>query len=189
MGTRSERLTTFVWRLIACQMTTYFIVGWLASSTFNYRELFSAGASHADGSWQYMRSFDSPWVAAGPILQCTRGALFGLVLWPLRELWLHERNGWLQVWLLFLGLAILGPTAAAPSSIEGVLYTNLPLSSHLLGLPETCTQTLLFCILVQRWYRHENRWWNLGMLAGVIIVCVLCTLGIFAAFYPEAFKP
>jgi hypothetical protein len=180
-------LTQFIWRTIACQMITYFAIGWLASNLFGYRELFGMQNAH-DGSWQYMRSFDSPWIAAGPILQCIRGLLFGLVLWPVRALWLDEPNGWLRIWLLFIGLAILGPTAAAPSSIEGVIYTNLPLSSHLLGLPETCIQTLLFSVLLQRWYRHPRRYWNPLMISSVIIVVGLCTLGILAALHPEAFR-
>jgi hypothetical protein len=168
-------------------MVTYFVIGWLSSSVFGYRELFASSSAH-DGSWQYMRSFDSPWVAAGPIIQCIRGSLFALVLWPVRALWLDETHGWLRVWLLFLGLAILGPTAAAPSSLEGVVYTNLPLTSHLLGLPETCVQTLLFCLILQRWYRHPSRWWNPIMITGVIIVCFLCTLGVLAALYPASFR-
>ena len=168
-------------------MTTYFLIGWIASSVLNYRGLFGSDASQGDGSWQYMRGFDSPWVAAGPMLQWMRGLLFAFVLWPLRRLWIEDERGWLTVWLLFLGLAILGPTAAAPSSLEGVLFTTLPLSGHLLGLPETVSQTLLFCVLVQRWYRHDSRWWNRLMIAFVIIVCCLSTLGILAALYPKSF--
>ena len=156
-------------------MTTYFVIGWLASSVLGYRELFSGSSS-----WQYMRGFDSPWVPAGPVLQCVRGALFGLVLWPVRALWLDEPRGWLRVWLLFLGLALLGTTAAAPGSFEGIIYTNLSLLDHLLGWPEMCVQTLLYCLLFQRWYRHPSRWWNPLMIAAVVSVCVLGTLGILA---------
>jgi len=176
-------LRTFVWRSIACQMTTYFVIGWLASSALSYSDLFGSGA------WQHMRSVDSVWVAAGPALQCLRGCLFGLVLWPVRGVWLDERHGWAQIWAMFVGLAILGPTAAAPGSLEGVVYTNWSLSDHLLGLPETGTQTLLYCLLFQRWYRHPGRWWSSLMIAGVIVIVCFSALGALAALYPGAFQP
>lgn len=181
-------LPTFVWRSITCQMTSYFVIGWLASSAFNYRELFATGGSPAGTSWQYMRGFDSAWVPAGPILQCIRGCLFGVVLWPLRRAWLDQPRGWLRLWLLFVGLAILGPTAAAPGSLEGMIYTNLSWSDHLLGWPEMGAQTLLFSLILQRWYRCPSRWWNRSMIAAVAIVCVLCTLGVLAILYPQAFQ-
>ena len=175
------RLHTFVWRSIACQMTTYFAIGWLASTALSYRELFGIGV------WHHMRSVDSVWVAAGPVLQSVRGCLFGLVLWPLRELWLDRQYGWLRIWLLFLGLAIIGPTAAAPGSLEGIIYTKLSLSDHLLGLPEVGTQTLLYCLLVQQWYRRPNRWWSPIMIVSTVLVCCLSTLGMLAAVHPDAF--
>lgn len=180
-------LVPFVWRTIACQITTYFLIGWLASSALHYRELFATDVS-AGTSWQYMRSFDSPWVPAGSILQCVRGGLFGLALWPLRRVWLDEPRGWLRIWFLFVGLAILGPTAAAPGSLEGMIYTNLSWSDHLLGWPEMGMQTLLFCLILQRWYRHPGRWWNPLMIAGVALICVMSTLGVLAVLYPDAFR-
>lgn len=83
---------------------------------------------------------------------------------------------------------MLGPTAAAPGSLEGMIYTSLPMGSHLLGWPEMATQTLLFCLLVQRWYRHPSRRWNPIMIALLLVLSCLCTLGVLAALHPEAFR-
>lgn len=161
-------------------MTTYFVIGWLASTVLGYRELFGTGV------WQNMRSVDSVWVAAGPALQCVRGCLFGLVLWPLRELWLGRTCGWLRIWSLFVGLAIIGPTAAAPGSLEGIAFTKLSLSDHLLGLPEVTTQTLLYCWLFQQWHRRPSRWWSPIMIVSTLLVCCMSLLGVLAALYPDA---
>jgi hypothetical protein len=177
----------FAWRVVACHMTSYFVIGWLASSVLGYRELFGSGDSPAPGAWQYMRAFDSPWVAAGPMLQVVRGLLFAGVLWPLRSLWVDEQTGAWRVWALVVGLAMVGATAAAPGSLEGIIYTRLSVSDHLLGWPEMGTQTLLFCVFVQRWYRHPSRWWNPLMIAAVGVVCCLSMLGVLAASHPGAF--
>ncbi|HEQ72096.1 MAG TPA: hypothetical protein ENN69_06370, partial [Spirochaetia bacterium] len=67
------------------------------------------------------------------------------------------RYGWLVLWALFLGIGILGTPAAAPSSMEGLLYSRLPLSFHLLGLPEVTLQTLGFSVLLFVWVRKRLR--------------------------------
>lgn len=95
----SERWSVFVWRVVACHMTSYFVIGWLASTLLGYRDLFGTADSPASGSWQYMRGFDSPWVAAGPMLQVVRGALFGFVLWPVRSIWVSDQSGVWRVWM------------------------------------------------------------------------------------------
>jgi hypothetical protein len=177
-----------VWRVIASQVTSYFLIGWLASTIAGYRELFGTEVAPGAESWRLMRGFDSPWVAAGPVLQVVRGALFGCVLWPLRSYWLDHRYGVWRMWSLFIGLAILGPTAAAPGSLEGVIFTRLSVWDHLIGLPETCLQTLLFSALVHYWYRAESRWWNRAMASALALVCVFGTLGVVAALYPQAFQ-
>ena len=94
-------LSTFVWRITASHMTSYFILGWLASTVLDYRSAFASGALAG-----YMLDFGSPWVAAGPALQVVRGVLFGLVLWPAREPLLGQPHGVWRLWILFVGLAI-----------------------------------------------------------------------------------
>jgi hypothetical protein len=82
--------------------------------------------------------------------------LFALALWPLRDLFLAKKHGWLMVWGLFLVFGILSTTGAAPCSIEGVLYTKLPLWYHLIGLPEITLQTLAFSTMLVWWDKRET---------------------------------
>ncbi len=67
------------------------------------------------------------------------------------------KHGWLSLWLLFVVFAILSTTGAAPSSIEGMVYTRLPLWYHLIGLPEIMLQTLAFSLLLIWWDKRASK--------------------------------
>jgi hypothetical protein len=84
----------------------------------------------------------------GVAMQPVRGLLFALALWPIWDVFIEKKRGWLYLWGIFLVFGILSTTGAAPSSIEGALYSKLPLWYHLLGLPEISLQTLTFSILL-----------------------------------------
>ena len=96
---------------------------------------------------------DSSWVLAGPLLQPLRGLIFAVALWPLRDALLSMERGWLAIWGLFVGFAILGTAAAAPGSVEGMIYTTLPLRIHWSGSPEIYGQTLAYAWLLFHWER------------------------------------
>jgi hypothetical protein len=150
------------------------IIGLLASTLFNYREFFAK-----DMMSSLMRPMDSPWVAAGPVLQAVRGLLFALILWPFQKVFLEEQKGWLKLWLLLIGLAILGTAGPAPGSLEGIIFTKLPIQYHLWGLPEVFIQTLLFSIAVVFWYKKPNRIWNILMTIAVILIILMGLAAIF----------
>jgi hypothetical protein len=90
-------------------------------------------------------------------LQPLRGLLFAVALWPIRSLILEKKHGWLIVWNLIVMLGILSTPAAAPCSVEGVLYSRLPLWYHLLGLPEIVLQTLAFSLILVGWDQWQSR--------------------------------
>jgi hypothetical protein len=104
----------------------------------------------------FMRQPDSPWVAAGPMLQPLRGLVLAVGAWPLRYLLLERRRGSLVLWGVFMAFGILGPPGAAPCSLEGVIYSKLPLWYHLMGLPEIGLQTLAFSVVLLRWERRAT---------------------------------
>ena len=129
----------------AAHVLTYFFAGLLASSLLDYRAALSQPVIR-----DYMVGFAAAPVFLGPLFQLLRGLVFGLVLLPLRGFLAGARRGWLHLWLLMVGLGIVSTPAAAPCSIEGVLYTRLPLWYHLFGLPEILLQTLAFSAFVHR---------------------------------------
>ncbi|MFI5184497.1 MAG: hypothetical protein ACHQNV_08865 [Vicinamibacteria bacterium] len=78
-------------------------------------------------------------------------------------MFLGGAQGWLKLWGLLMGLAIFSTAGAAPGSVEGMIYTKIPVAHHLLGLPEVLLQTLAFSLLLHAWHRHPGRAWSVVM--------------------------
>ena len=84
----------------------------------------------------WMRQISDPIIALGPALQPLRGILFALAFYPLREILFGRKNGWLVTWLLLVALGIFSTFGPAPGSVEGAIYTTLPLGSN--SFPVAC---------------------------------------------------
>lgn len=165
----------FLFRITACHVVTYMIVGLIAYKLMDYPSQFSDECS-------IMIPTNSPWVALGPALQVIRGLIFALALYPFRRVFLDEERGWLKLWGLFLGLAILSTAGPAPGSIEGMIYTKFPIRGQILGLWEVVLQTLAMCVLLVTWNRSPGRSWSLvmGILAALVVL-----MSIAGAFVPQ----
>lgn len=173
---------SFAWRVAACHLVTYFVAGVLAYTLFNYKQLFETGPLSA-----LMRPVSSKWVAAGPALQVFRGLMFALVLYPFRRVFLDGRLGWLKLWGLFLGLAILGTAGPPPGSFEGAIYTKLTLIDHLRVLPEVVLQTLALSLLLVAWCRRPGRAWTVAMALASGAVLLMSMAGALIP-RPDAFR-
>jgi hypothetical protein len=128
-----------------------------------------------------MRPTTDPVVMAGPLLQPIRGLLFGALLFMLRETFFSMQWGWLRLWLVLVVFGILGAPGPVPGSLEGMIYTKIPLWVQLKGLPEVVLQTLVFSRLLCYWAdRPEKRWlsWCLGVVFAVVYL--LPALGLLA---------
>jgi hypothetical protein len=167
---------TFAWRVIALHTLTYFLLGVAAFFILDYSQAYQTTDLR-----YLMRPTTSPWVAAGPALQPIRGLLFALVLYPLASTLIHRSNGAVLLWGLFAGLAIVGTAGPSPGSLEGIVYTTLPLRLHLFGLPEVLLQTLLFSFALVSWCRNPARWKNIASGICVGIVVLLSLAGVAAA--------
>ncbi len=142
----------FAGQVIVAHTLTYFTAGVVASSVFHYSTVFEMPVIR-----DYMLPIAQHSVLVGPFLQPVRGLIFAIGLWPIRRFLIEHRRGWLVLWGLLVTVGILSTPAAAPSSIEGVLYTKLPLWYHLMGLPEILLQTLVFSIWLVWWQRQSVR--------------------------------
>ena len=154
---------------------TYFLMGILAYNFLNYSELFATGALAS-----FMRPTDSPWVAAGPMLQPIRGLIFALAFYPLREIFFGKKNGWLILWWVLIALGILSTFGAATGSIEGMIYTIIPTS--ITNYLEVVPQAFLLSAILFYWVNHpEKKWlnWVLGIL--FVLVLIMSALGVMAA--------
>jgi hypothetical protein len=168
-----------LWELIVktsvAHTLTYFLMGVLAITFLNYEESFVTGALAG-----YMRPTDSPWVAAGPVLQPIRGLIFALAFLPLREVFFHKKNGWLIMGWVLTALGILSTFGPAPASIEGMIYTNY--TTTILSYVEVVPQAFLLSGLLCYWVNHpEKKWltWVLGIF--FVLVILMSALGVLAA--------
>lgn len=166
---------TFVWRVTAAHTVAYFAAGLFALAVLRYEELFG------QGSLSFMRSTDSPWVAAGPALQVVRGVMLGAVLVPFRSIFLKRKRGWLYFWLLLFVLSYLLTISAAIGSFEGVIYTTIPFEVHLLGLPEVLLYLTLLTGIFWAWYYRPTRWYQRIMVILVAGIVLLSGLGVMSA--------
>lgn len=140
----------FTWKAVVTHTLTYFFFGLIMSNLFHYEHLFEQ-----DVIRDFMRPIDSPYVLAGPFLAPLRGLLFAIALWPIRNLILEKRRGWLVLWNILVMVGILSTPAAAPCSVEGVLYSRLPLWYRLIDLPEIMLQTLTFSLVLVWWDKRQ----------------------------------
>lgn len=117
---------------------------------------------------------------AGPLFQPIRGFIFALIFYPLRS-YLFGRSGWLLMGWMLIALGILSTFAAAPGSIEGMVYTTIPILQQLKGWLEVVPQALLLSALLCYWVTHPQRKW-LSWLLGVLffLTMALLVLGLLA---------
>jgi len=147
----ARSIPVFLIRIMIIHTLTYFITGMLASNILDYRAVFALPIIR-----DFMVDFGSTSVFLRPFIQPIRGLIIALVLIPFRAFLAAEKYGWLYLWLIFVGIGIVSTPAAAPCSIEGLVYTKLPLWYHFFGLPEILIQTLVFSVLVYLYMRHPT---------------------------------
>jgi len=155
-------------KTIVVHTVTYFIMGLLAITFLEYRTAFAESITGA-----YMRQVNEPIVALGPALQFIRGILFAMAFYPLREILFGRKNGWLITWLLLVSLGILSTFGAAPGSVEGLLYTKMPVGLQISGWLEIIPQALLLSAILYYWVNHpEKKWitWILGIACVLVII-------------------
>ena len=168
---------SIVVKTMVTHTVTYFVMGVLAYTVFDYHRLY------ADTSLKHlMRQTTERIVMAGPLFQPIRGVIFGLVFVLVRRSLFDAPGGWLRMWAVLVALGILNTFGPAPSSIEGMIYTTLPIPLQLIGLPEVVFQALLLSAIVCYWVGHpEKRWLSWVMGSAFVLVVVLITLGLLVA--------
>ncbi|MFZ9004315.1 MAG: hypothetical protein EP302_10535 [Bacteroidetes bacterium] len=168
----NQSFSAFAWRMTALHMITYFIAGILAVNLMDYETLFRSG-----GLEHYMHPTDTPMVALGPGLQWIRGLIFALVLWPFRDTILSENRGWLKLWGLFVGLGILATFGPALGSVDGLIYTKIPMAIQTQALPELIIQSLLLSAGLWWWYKYPRKWITIVSIVLVALIVFMSIAG------------
>jgi hypothetical protein len=154
-------LSNLTVKAVVVHTVTYFVAGLLAYTLGDYEKTFSQPPlSHI------MRPTSDPWVMAGPLFQPVRGIIFALALYPFKNVLFAQSRGWLTLWWLLIALGVLSTFAAAPASVEGMIYTTIPPLVQIRGVWEVLLQSALLSGILFHWVRHpEKRWlsWTLGV--------------------------
>lgn len=161
-------------KTIIVHTITYFFMGILASTFLDYAERF---ARPEMACW--MRQLDDPLIMAGPLFQPIRGLIFALAFFPLREILFGKKNGWLIMWWTLVALGILSTFGPPPGSIEGMIYTRIPILDQLTGWLEVVPQALLLSVILFYWVNHpEKKWLNWVMGVFFFLVNLMLVAGL-----------
>ena len=161
-------------KTIVVHSVTYFAMGVFALVVFDYAAL-NAQPDMA----RLMRQTTDPLVMAGPLFQPIRGLVFALAIYPIRQVVFTGKQGWLVLWWILVALGIVSPFGPAPGSIEGMIYTIVPMRHQLRGLLEVVPQALLLALGVVYWVNHpEKRWftWFMGTVFAAVILLSIAGL-------------
>jgi hypothetical protein len=167
MDNARPSFATLALKTIVVHTITYFVCGILAFYFFDYAHKFAE-----PGVRDVMRQTSEPIVMAGPLFQPIRGLLFAIAFYPISSAIFGRRHGWAVLWLLLLILGIFNTFGPCAGSVEGMVYTTIPISSQLLGLREVVPQALLLSIILCYWVNHPDKRW-LNWVLGVVFVIVL----------------
>ena len=172
--TNNISMIKFIWRFSYAHATAFMIAGIFAMIFMNYEYLFLTEPL------SFMRPTSDPIVPLGATLQLFRGIIYGLVLYPLRKVFFEESYGYLKLSLVFLGLTVLGTFGPAPGSFDGYIFTNLPLSYHLLGYPEALIWivSLIGILKISNKYEHKR----IVKIMPFILVALILFVGIAGYF-------
>lgn len=133
----------FVSRVMFIHVLTYILCEGVFLVLFHYEEWYQQ-----ENIRSFMKPVGSSASLVGPVLQIVRGLLFGFILLLLKDSIIFKKHGWLKLWCIIAGIGIINTPGPAPCSIEGLIYTQLPLEFHIKGASEILIQPLLFSYLV-----------------------------------------
>ena len=174
MDNPQPRFLGLATRTMVAHTITYVFMGVLASTFLDYK---SAFARPEMACW--MRQLSDPWVMGGPLLQPIRGLIFALVFYPLRETLFGKKSGWLVMSWMLVALGILSTFGPAPGSVEGMIYTRLPILGQLKGWLEVVPQAFLLSALLCYWVnRPEKKWLNWTLAAIFALLMLMLVTGL-----------
>ncbi|MFW9904041.1 MAG: hypothetical protein ACFFFH_06885 [Candidatus Thorarchaeota archaeon] len=140
----------FILRFILIHVLTYALVGVTAFTVFNYTTNFKSSEILSS----LMRPTDSTIVQMAIFFQIGRGCLLAIPFVPMKFQLCTAKYGWLTIFGFLFILTGIGSVITGPGSIEGMIYTSLPLTVHIgAGFIEITIQMLIFASVIWRWER------------------------------------
>ena len=173
MNSPQPRFLPLAAKTIVCHTLTYFVMGALAAHFLNYAAVMAKPDSG-------MRQITDPLGDGGPAVSaaartgvCARSSI------RCGECLFGRKHGWLLMAWMLIALGILSTFGPASGSIEGMIYTPVPIRSQLRGWLEVVPQALLLSALLCYWVNHPEKKW-LNWLLGIVffIMMALPVLGL-----------
>lgn len=153
MKKTSKELLGFIGRTTVTHVSLYFVFGILFGVLIKGGHVMYA-INELD---VYFRPITDPIVMSSSFINIIRGIIIAIALFPFREKLFKDNFGWLYLWGLLAILSIISVYGAAPGSVEGVIYTRLPIWYHLRYLPDILLHTLTFSVLLFLWERKKSK--------------------------------
>lgn len=97
-----------------------------------------------------------------------------------KDSFLFQKYGWFKLWIVIVGLSILSTAGPTPGSIEGIIYTKIPIGVQLKGYLEVLPQTLLFSVWIFYWHKSTRKLWNVIAIILVSIIFAFSILGVLS---------
>ena len=134
----------FFTKVVLAHFITYMVCGMIAFNLFGYGDFVDLIG------FKQMEEITLPVIVFG---QITRGILFGIAIWWIKDSLIGKKLGWLKLWGILVILGILNTYGPNMGSIEGLIYLDLSASNDvpvngLLSLLEITMQPLLFSIII-----------------------------------------
>jgi hypothetical protein len=147
-------LLSFVSKVTAVHFVTYYIAGMISFRLVLYHYMPGIGDRALPSYYKDLNDF-ALWVIPG---QIARGILLGIALYPFRARFLELGHwGGLAIAGLYLLIGQFACPGTSPGSIEGFVYTRLPLDFQFAVMPEIIGQGLALGYLVYFWERYTSR--------------------------------
>lgn len=174
MDKKQLTLPAMILKTIAVHSVTYFIMGLIMSNFLDYENRYALPYLAC-----WMRQYGDPLLMGGGLFQPLRGLVFALAFYPLREVLFGKKKGWLITWWLLVAIGILAPFGPPPGSIEGFVYTTIPVSAQIAGYLEIVPQAFFLAAGVYYWVNHpEKKWLNWGLGIAFVIAMIFSLLGL-----------
>ena len=142
----------FVLKVVTVHTATYFIAGQISITTILGPYVY--GPKALTMYYKDPSAF-GPWVLPDQIL---RGILLAIALYPFRERILElGKKGGLAIASIYLLVGQFACPGTSPGSLEGFVYTRIPIDFQFAVLPEIIGQGLALGFLLYWWESYSAR--------------------------------
>lgn len=149
---KSQNLKGYTLRFMAVHLFTYWVVGGIFYEISGYNDALES--MEIFKLWRPMENLQA--VLLVFFGQIFRGTLLALLLYPYYESYISKKCGWALLYLLMIGLTILGSPIFLTEFIDFSGSASEFIQSLAVGIPEIFSQMLVFSLLFFYWQKKSE---------------------------------